>query len=211
MNNNNINNPVESSQCRRLRRMNILRERKLGHHQWKGLKLKMMQYRKLRDNKRRQEDKVQHRIARVQKRDRHWIEQYRDARRHRNLRLHLSEEELQHVRMQDAQRHRTARANLTAEQRERLRQKNAFQHKMAYISCRHNIHDILGEEERIANNVIQYHNQKCKSLGHCSGECNYREIYKYVSNEEQRHIREATGECGCRFRWNYSQDYSIIN
>ena len=102
MNNNNINKPVESSQCRRLRRMNILRERKLGHHQWKGLKLKMMQYRKLRDNKRRQEDKVQHRIARVQKRDRHWIEQYRDARRHRNLRLHLSEEELQHVRMQDA-------------------------------------------------------------------------------------------------------------
>ena len=113
--------------------------------------------------------------------------------------------------MQDAQRHRTARANLTAEQRERLRQKNAFQHKMAYISCRHNIHDILGEEERIANNVIQYHNQKCKSLGHCSGECNYREIYKYVSNEEQWRSRAATGECGCRFRWNYSQDYSIIN
>ena len=80
MNNNNINKPVESSQCRHLRRMNILRERKLGHHQWKGLKLKMMQYRKLQDNKRWQEDKVQHRIVRVQKRDRHWIEQYRDAR-----------------------------------------------------------------------------------------------------------------------------------
>ncbi|KAL3769813.1 hypothetical protein ACHAWU_010321 [Discostella pseudostelligera] len=207
MNNNNINKPAESSQCRRLRRMNILQERKLGHHQWKHLKLKMMQHRKLRDNKRRQADKVQHRIARVQKSDRHWIEQYRDAQRHRNLRLNLSDEELQHVRMQDAQRHRTARANLTAEQRERLRQKNAFQHKMAYIPCQY----FPGEKQRIVDRVIQYHNQQCKSLGHCSDQCNYREIYRYVSKEEQRRIREATGECGCRFRWNYSQEYSIIN
>ena len=201
------NDNVEACRCRRLQRMNLLRERKLGHHQWNHLKLKMMQYRKLRDTKRRQQDKVQHSIARAQKSDRHWVTQFRDAKRHRNLRLHLSEKELQHVRMKDAQRHRTARANLTDEQRKRVRQKNAFQHKMAYNSWWRSFPDMERDRKKIVEGVIQYHNQKCKSLGHCSDQCNYREIYNYVSNKEQQRIREATG---CRFRWKYSEDCTIM-
>jgi len=187
---------AEASLHRCLRRMNLLQERKLGHYQWRDLVLKMRQ---CRDNQRRQKNTIQRRNARAQLTDTDHIK-YMDALRHRTVRSHLTNEQRQHIRMRDADRHRTARASLSDERRKQIRQKNALQQKLRRWD-----RAVYGKEcqDRIVQSVFQHHRQECAKLGHCTADCNLREIYEYVNNEEEREfIRKARPEC--HFQWKYS-------
>lgn len=193
---------AEACKRRRTKRINLLRERKLGHHQWREWKLTSITRRKLHDNEQRQKNTEQHRMARALMRMENFMKcediKFKDADWHRKYRLRLSNEQLDHFRRQNADRHRTARAHLTDEAKKQVRQTNAFQHLMA--RCR-KYYEVACLKRKVTC-VLEYHRKECKKLGGCEPQCKYREIYKYVDNEDERQlIRESRPEC--HFRWKY--------
>lgn len=190
---------IKACKRRRMKRMNLLREKNLGHHQWHEWKLNR---RKVQHNERQQKNTEQHRMARAHMKVENFMKcehiKYKDADRHRKSRLLLSNEQLDYFRHQDADRHRAARANLTDDDRKKIRQKNAFQHKMVY-TWKYVVGDRLNRE---VTRVLEYHRHECKQLGECPAQCNYREIYDYVHNEEERLLIQKSRP-GCHFRWKY--------
>lgn len=197
--------PVEASRLRRLRRMNLLRERKLGHYGWNHLKLRMVQDRNLKEQRRREKNTIQHRMARqawtgFKKLDYRFM----DGLRHKIAREHLSNEQLQHVRVQDAERHRISLAHLTNEQREQLRRKNAVHHRLACFYKK----PYSNQEKQFKDNIIKYHNQECKPLGQCTTKCNYRELYEYINEDERKRIQETIPNF--RYKWDYYKKYGHL-
>lgn len=195
---------AEVCRLRRWKRMLVLRDRKLGHYGWQELKLKMIQDRKVRDERRRRTNAFQHRMAR-----RAWDEydehRYLDGLRHKIAREHWSTEQLLRVRAKDAERHRLAQAHLTDMQRQQIRKKNVMMHQLTRFRKK----KYSNKERQYINNIIQYHNQNCKPLGQCTTECNYREIYEYITdNDERKRIREAipTGH----YKWNYYVEHGHL-
>jgi hypothetical protein len=174
---------VEASRLRRLRRMNLLQERKLGHYGWKDLQLRMIQYRKLKEQRRREKNTIQHRMARQARTGFKKLDhRYMDGLRHKIAREHWSTEQLRRVRTKDAEQHRIAQAHLTNAQRQQIRKKNVVMHQLARFRKR----KYSDREKQYINNIIQYHNQNCKPLGQCTTECNYREIYEYIPDNDER-------------------------
>ena len=185
---------------RRLQRMNLLRQRKLGHHQWHNFKLSRNLRRKAQYNSRQHRNTEQHKIARAHMNpSMRYIVILKDALWHKQSRSLLTYEQLQHFRKVDSDRHHAARAHLTDEHRKQILSQDAFRHKLMYFS-RYPIHKEY--REQIIQRVLQHHMSKCKS-GVCNAECHYREIYDYVGSEKERtKIRDARPKS--RFSWNYT-------
>ena len=197
--------PVEASQLRRFRRMNLLRERKLGHYGWKDLKLKMIQNQKLVDKQRREKNTIEHRMARQARTGSKKLDhRFMDGLRHKIAREHLSNEQLQRVRTQDAERHRTALAHLTNAQRQQQRKKNAVLHRLARFYKK----KYSDREKQFKDNIIQYHNRECKPLGQCTAKCNYRELYNYIDLDERKRIQEAIPTF--HYKWDYYTGYGHL-
>lgn len=193
---------VEGCKRRRMTRMNLLRERKLGHHQWQKWKLNFITRRKLHNNEQQQKNTEQHRIARARMRLENFMKceniKFKDADRHRKSRLLLSNEQLDYFRHKDAEQHRVARAHLIDEDRNKIRQKNAFKHLILRLAR----HCEVAFFNREVTRVLEYHRHECKQLGQCSAQCRYREIYDCVHNDEERQLIQQSSP-GCRFRWKY--------
>ena len=196
---------VEAARLRRLRRMNLLRERKLGHYGWKDLKLGMIQNRKLKDKRRREKNTIQHRMARQARTGfKKFDHRYMDGLRHKIAREHWSNEKLQRVRTQDMERHRIALAHLTNAQRQQLRKKNAVRHRLTrYFKTKYS-----DAEKQFIDNIKKYHNRECKPLGQCTAQCNYRELYKYSDDDERKRIRVANPTL--HYRWDYYVEHEHL-